>query len=157
VRELFELSMPWWEFTLRGAVCYVGLFIALRLTGKRSFGEMAPFDIVVLILVGGALRSAMVGKDASLIGPFISIASILVLDKLLGWVAARSRWFDLLLTGSPVTLAKDGRFVPGALQRHSISRGAFERELRAHALRSVEQVDEARLESNGRITFLERK
>jgi len=33
----------------------VGLLILLRLTGKRSFGELSPFDIVVLMLVGGAL------------------------------------------------------------------------------------------------------
>ena len=46
--DQFELSMPWWEFVLRGACSYLGLLLALRLTGKRSFGEMSPFDIVVL-------------------------------------------------------------------------------------------------------------
>src|SRR5215831_17415994 len=149
--------MPWWEFVLRGACCYLGLLLALRLTGKRSFGEMSLFEIVVLIIVGGALRSALVGKDASLLGPFISVATILLLDKLLGWIAARSPVFDRLLEGKPDVLARAGRFVPGALVRHSISPAAFEREARIHEVRSVEEVDEARLESNGQITFLRRK
>ena len=60
--SLFPQTMPWWEFGLRGIGCYLGLLVLLRLSGKRTFGEMSPFDIVVLILVGGALRSAMVGK-----------------------------------------------------------------------------------------------
>jgi hypothetical protein len=61
--------------------------VLLRLTGKRSFGEMSPFDIVVLMLVGGALRSAMVGHDDSFLGPFIAVAGVLLLDKLLGIAA----------------------------------------------------------------------
>jgi len=155
--DLFELSMPWWEFVLRGAVCYLGLLLLLRMAGKRSFGEMSPFDIVVLILVGGALRSAMVGKDASLIGPFISVTTILAVDKALCILSVHSRTFDHLLEGRHVLLAKQGRLIPGALQRQTIPQSAFERELRSHEVRSVEEVDEAILESNGRITVFKRK
>src|SRR3954465_6842850 len=108
MESLLPQTMPWWEFALRGAGCYVGLLILLRLTGKRSFGEMSPFDIVVLILVGGALRSAMVGKDASLLGPFISVATILAVDVLLGWLAARSQRFNHFLEGRHVLLARKG-------------------------------------------------
>jgi len=157
MNDLFELSMPWWEFVLRGAVCYLGLLLLLRMTGKRSFGEMSPFDIVVLILVGGALRSAMVGKDVSLIGPFISVATILAVDKLLCFTSVHSRAFDHLLEGRHVLLAKNGRLVSGALQRQTIPQSAFERELRSHQVRSVEDVDEAILESNGRITVFKRE
>jgi len=157
VSDLFELSMPWWEFVLRGAVCYLGLLVLLRLTGKRSFGEMAPFDIVVLIIVGGALRSAMVGKDASLLGPFIVVATILVIDMLIGAIAARSPMFDRLIEGRSVLLVRDGREIDSALRRNSISEAAFQRELRTKELRSIEQVEEARLEANGRISFLKRE
>ena len=83
---MFDMDLPWWEFAVRGATCYLGLLIMLRLTGKRAFGEMSPFDIVVLVLVGGALRSAMVGRDASLLGPFIAVAAILLVDKALAWI-----------------------------------------------------------------------
>src|SRR3954451_16255316 len=113
MESLFPDTMQWWEFVLRGAGCYIGLLILLRMTGKRSFGEMSPFDIVVLILVGGALRSAMVGKDASLIGPFISVAAILATDKLLGFLSARSKAFDHLIEGRSALLAKMGSVVPG--------------------------------------------
>lgn len=51
---LLQLSEPWWHFALRGAVVYLILLCMLRLAGKRSFGEMSAFDVVVLILVGGA-------------------------------------------------------------------------------------------------------
>jgi uncharacterized membrane protein YcaP (DUF421 family) len=47
--------------------------------------------------------------------------------------------------------------VPDALHRQNISQSAFERELRSHQVRSIEQVDEAILESNGRITVFKRE
>jgi uncharacterized membrane protein YcaP (DUF421 family) len=126
----------------------------LRLTGKRAFGEMSPFDIVVLVLVGGALRSAMVGRDASLLGPFIAVAAILVIDKALAWIAARSPVVDRLMEGRAVLLAKGAKLVPNALRRHGISPAAFDRELRSHEHGSLDGVREARLEANGRITVL---
>lgn len=156
MEELYSLSMPWWHFVLRGIVCYIGLLILLRLTGKRSFGEMAPFDIVVLILVGGALRSAMVGRDASLLGPFIGVVSILAADKLLGFVSAVSPRFGKLIEGSPVVLARSGRLLPGVLKRQSISKEAFERELRGHQIHAASEVDEAILEPTGRISVFKR-
>lgn len=155
--ELMELSMPWWQFVLRGAMCYVGLLVLLRLNGKRAFGEMSPFDIVVLILVGGALRSAMVGKDTSLLGPFIAVITILTLDKALGMLAAWSPAFNRVLEGVPVLLARNGHANPRALRRACVPVEAFERELRTHQMRSIDAVDEARLEPNGKITVLKRE
>ena len=154
--DLFSLSMPWWQFALRGIACYIGLLVLLRMTGKRAFGEMAPFDIVVLILVGGALRSAIVGKDDSLLGPFIGVTSILAADKVLGYLSAVSPAFGRLMEGTPVLLARGGRVLPGALRRQSISRDAFDRELRAHSVHSVAQVEEALLEPNGRVSIFKR-
>jgi uncharacterized membrane protein YcaP (DUF421 family) len=151
---MFDLAMPWWEFALRGGICYLGLLLLLRLAGKRSFGEMAPFDVVVLIIVGGLLRPAVTGNDHSMLGPFISIVTILLLDKLLGKLAASFRIIDRLLEGRSVLLAKNGEHVPGALQRHAISVSAFERELRSHGVRHVAETEEVRLEANGRVTML---
>ncbi len=37
---------------MRGVVIYLWLLFMLRLTGKRSFGEMSALDVVALILVG---------------------------------------------------------------------------------------------------------
>jgi uncharacterized membrane protein YcaP (DUF421 family) len=154
MESLFPDTMPWWEFVLRGAGCYIGLLILLRLNGKRSFGEMSPFDIVVLILVGGALRSAMVGKDDSFLGPFFAVIGVLALDYLLGTLATLSPKFNRLLEGHSALLAKSGAMVPGALRRHRIPEAVFERELRAHEARTVERIDEARLEVTGRITIM---
>lgn len=157
MNDLLDLAMPWWQFVLRGILAYIGLLIVLRLAGKRSFGEMSPFDIVVLILVGGALRSALVGKDTSLLGPMIAIASIVAVDTVLARLATWSPAFNRLLEGVPTLLARDGREIPGARSRHAIPEETFHRELRAHDVRSLADVEEATLEPNGKITVLKKR
>ncbi len=149
---MFDLAMPWWEFVLRAAVCYLGLLVLLRLASRRSFGQLAPFDVIVLIMIGGLLRPAVTGNDASLLGPFISIVTILVLDKLVGRLAASFPVIDSLLERPSVLLADHGRRLKGSLERHGVSPMAFDRELRQHGVRDVAETEEVRLEGNGRVT-----
>lgn len=154
MNELFALSMPWWHFVVRGALSYAALLVLLRLAGKRTFSEMSPPDIVVLVIVGGALRSAMIGTDASLLGPLLAVATILLLDKLLAYLAARSELINRMLEGTPLLLARGGQLVAGVLGKAGIPKAGFERELRLHGLRSLQEVDEMRLEPNGKISVL---
>jgi len=46
--------------------------------------------------------------------------------------------------------------VPGALERASMPRAAFDRELRLKSVGSVDAIESARLEPNGRISVLRR-
>lgn len=43
--------LPWWEFVLRGGIIYVLVLELelLRLTGKRQIGQLAPFDLVLVL------------------------------------------------------------------------------------------------------------
>jgi len=149
-------TLPWWTFVLRGAVAYVGLLALMRMAGRHSFGEMSAFDIIVLVLVGGTLRTAIVGEDNSLCGAFIGVATVLVIDRLFAWAATRSPAFNRLVEGTPSILLRDGRLLPGQLRRHDVPLPAFERSLRKRGVLEVGQVVEARLEPNGKITVIRR-
>lgn len=153
----FDLLMPWWEFAARGIAVYLAVLVMLRLTGKRSFGDLSAFDIVVLMVVGGSLRTAIIGKDASLIGPLIAVAAILIVDKGIGWLSARWPAFNRVVEGTPSILARNGQRDPQALKRHNIAEAEFERELRAAGLENEATVLTARLEPNGKVTLIRMK
>lgn len=157
MKGLFDLAMPWWAFTLRGVVVYLIVLLLLRLSGKRAFGDMAAFDIVVLMVVGGSLRTAIIGKDASLIGPLIAVASILAMDKAIGWLSARSIVFNRWVEGVPAILARDGRRDHAALLRHDVANTEFDRALHVHGMEDESGVLLARLEPNGKITLIRRQ
>jgi uncharacterized membrane protein YcaP (DUF421 family) len=154
--DLLTMSMPWWMFILRGVLAYVGVLILIRLAGKHSLGEMSPFDMLMLIFVGSIMRTAILGNDHSALGPFIAVLTLFSLDKLLAIAAARSPRFNRLMEGVPSLLARHGVQADAALRRDDIPQAAFDRALRQHGLRSVDEVEEARLEPNGKITVIKR-
>jgi uncharacterized membrane protein YcaP (DUF421 family) len=149
-----HLSDPWWVYALRGAGVYLGLLVLLRLIGKRSFGEMTTFDIVVLMLVGGTLRTAIIGDDNKPLAAIIGALAIFLLDKALAWTCARWPGLERLVEGKASLLARDGHVITGALRRHDMSEEAFRRVLREKGLREAGDVAEVRLEANGKISVL---
>lgn len=153
----FALSEPWWHYAVRGALTYVGLLVLLRLCGKRAFSEMSAFDVIVLVLVGGALRSAITGDDKSLSAPFIGVAAILAMDKVLGWACSRwpplNRWVE----GYPAVLVRDGRRDRRAMRRQNVPDAALDRALHRHGMETEEDVAMGRLEPNGKMTFIRKR
>lgn len=150
----FELMMPWWYFVWRGVGAYVGVLVMLRIVGKRSFGDMSTFDVIVLVLIGGTLRASIVGPDTSFPGGLIAVASILATDRLVAWLCTRSPWLNRLVEGHPTVLVHDGELVPGALERVSMPKAAFRRALHSAGLEDTKSISIARLEPNGRVTLI---
>lgn len=150
----FELAMPWWHFIWRGIGAYLAALAMMRIVGKRSFGDMSTFDIIVLVLVGGTLRNSIVGADTSFQGSLIAVAAILAADRALAWACTRSAWLNRLVEGRPTVLVHDGELVPGALERVSLPKAAFRRALHTEGLEDTKNISIARLEPNGRITLI---
>jgi uncharacterized membrane protein YcaP (DUF421 family) len=154
---LLELSMPWWDFAVRGIAVYIILLGMMRLAGKRSFGEMSAFDVVVLTLVGGTLRTSIIGPDTSFPGALISVAGILAMDRGLAWICTRSAFINRLVEGWPTIVARHGERRPEALRRCNVPEAVFERALHTAGLEDESTVITARLEPNGKITLIRRQ
>jgi len=154
--DLFELSMPWWEFCLRALVVYIAVLVLVRLTGKRSVGQFTPFDMIVLILLGSAVQNSLLGDDISLLGGLILGTTLMALNWAVGFVSARSRKIDSLVEGQAVLLARDGKIFHQVLKREQISPSDFEEALRGHGLLDAENVRCAFLETNGDISIIKR-
>ncbi len=81
---MWRMSLPWWEFILRGLIIYVFLIVLLRLTGKRQVGQMAPFDLVLLLVLSNAVQNAMNGGDNSILGGIVSAVTLVAANWLVG-------------------------------------------------------------------------
>ncbi|UPG88248.1 DUF421 domain-containing protein [Luteibacter aegosomaticola] len=156
MNDVLNLSSAWWTFVVRGAVTYLGLLTLMRLAGKRSFGELSAFDVVVIALAGGTLRTAIIGEDQGMLGPFLGVAGILATDKAIAWLSTRVPWFNRLVEGFPSLLVRDGRRDPTVMRRQSLTDAALDRALHAAGLEDEQDVVAGRLEPNGKITLVRR-
>jgi len=60
------------QIVVRSAVVYGFLLLVIRLMGKRQIGQLAPFDLVLLLVLSNAVQNAMNGGDNSVIGGLVS-------------------------------------------------------------------------------------
>jgi len=153
---MWNLSLVWWEFVVRGVIIYIFLIILLRVTGKRQVGQMAPFDLVLLLVLSNAVQNAMNGGDNSIIGGMISAVTLVALNWVVGLATFRSKKLEALVEGRPELLIHDGKLFPEALEHAKLTRHEVMAALRSASCGSIEEVQTAVLENNGNISVIPR-
>jgi uncharacterized membrane protein YcaP (DUF421 family) len=154
---MFEFGMPWWQLVVRAVIVYLVLFALIRLSGKHTLGELSIFDLIVVIVLGSAVRTSLLGNDKSLQGGLIVVAVLLLLDWISTWLSSHSKRGDRWLQGRPVLLARDGELFEDVLKRCKIPRSNFVSSMRKHGCRDLQMVGMAILEPNGSITIQKRE
>jgi uncharacterized membrane protein YcaP (DUF421 family) len=150
---MFDMSLPWWEFILRGAIVYLVLLVLVRISGRRTVGQFTPFDLLVVMLLSEAVSNSLSGGDSSLIGGLIIAAVLIALNLLAEFATSRSRKMEELLDGSAVLLGRDGKVFKDVLKRHRLADSDIEQALRENDCK-LDDMRCAFLEPNGEITIL---
>ncbi|MEP6870425.1 MAG: YetF domain-containing protein [Anaerolineaceae bacterium] len=151
---MFDLGTDWWEIVIRSAVVYAALLVGLRLTGKRQIGQMAPFDLVVILLIANAVQNAMVGPDTSLLGGLISAGVLLGANIVVARSRDRIPGLRRALEGQPTVLISDGKVIPRAIADEQIDMDELEQAIREHGIETLKNVKMAVLEVDGTISIV---
>ncbi|MES2612635.1 MAG: YetF domain-containing protein [Pseudomonadota bacterium] len=154
---MWEMSVPWWEFVLRGVLVYVFLLVFLRITGKRQTGQYAPFDLVLLLILSNAVQNSMNAGDNSLVGGLISASTLMGCHVVLANLTFRFAWLERLIDGTPRVLVDDGKVHTELMHKELLSTDDLEAALRASGCLHLHEVERATIETNGQITVVLRK
>jgi uncharacterized membrane protein YcaP (DUF421 family) len=154
---MWNMSLVWWEFVVRGLIIYGFLILLLRLTGKRQIGQMAPFDLVLLLVLSNAVQNSMNGGDNSVIGGMISAATLVVANGIVGRLTYRSKKVEDLVEGRPEVLIHHGRIFQKTLDHAKLTHHEVMAALRENGCSSVEEVQSAFLENDGSISVVPRE
>src|SRR5512143_10790 len=106
---MLTLAVPLWELVLRSVAVYAFLILILRLTGKRQVGQLAPFDLVLLLVLANAVQNSMNAGDNSLLGGLISASALITLNFLMGLVTKKNKKIEALVEGRPQILIHNGK------------------------------------------------
>jgi len=150
------MSIQWWEFIARAVLVYGFLLILLRMTGKRQIGQLAPFDLVLLLVLSNAVQNSMNGGDNSVVGGFISAGTLVALNALIGYLTYKSKTVELFIEGHPRVLIHNGKLYPEALRQERLTHHELMGALRTGGCSSIEEVRTAILEPDGQITVIAR-
>lgn len=147
----------YWPVALNTVVVYAFLILLVRLFGRRQLGQLTVIDLLVIILLGSAVETAMINGNTAIRAGLLSAGTLLVLNFLLNKLLYRFKRLRHLVGSGPLIIVHDGRFVHENLKRAGLTEEDALEALRAREQPSVEGVKFAVLEVDGTVNVVPRE
>lgn len=142
------------DTVLRVAVIYLFIMAALRVLGKREFGQLAPIELVSLLMIPEIVSQALVGDDFSVVNALVGVATLLILVFATSVLTQRFDGVGAVVEGAPTVIVRHGAFIEKAMNRMRITPDEVMTELRKTGLETLSQVKWAVLEPDGKIAIV---
>ena len=153
---MLNIAVPIWELVVRALLVYVFLLMLLRLSGKRQIGQLAPFDLVLLLVLSNAVQNSINGGDNSLVGGMVSAATLVGVNYAVGYATFKNKKLELLVEGRPQVIIHNGRVYEDVMVSARLTHHELTAALRRSGCTSAEEVQSAILENNGAISVVPR-
>lgn len=142
------------DIVARASVMFVVLYILLRIMGKREIGQLTPFELVVMIVLGDLIQQGVTHNDFSLTGAILAISTFAFLAIMMSWITYLFPRAEKLLDGEPRVIVRDGELLKDNLRRDRITQSEVESEMRLAGISRMSDVGWAILEPQGKISFI---
>ncbi len=155
--ELFVPQAPLAGVILRGTLTYVMLFLILRFLLKRQTGVIGIADLLVVVLIADAAQNAMAAEYKSITEGTLLVLTIVFWNYFLDWLGHRFPAFQRLVRPPPLKLVENGRMLRHNMRQEMITPEELNSQLRQQGIESCEEVKEAFIEGDGRISIIKKQ
>jgi uncharacterized membrane protein YcaP (DUF421 family) len=137
----------------RALVVYLVLIGYVRFGKKRFLGQATALDAILVIIIGSVASRAISGT-APFIASLAAAFSLIVIHWVLSYFTESWPALSYLTKGHDTLLIKNGRVNRQALRDAHMSDDDLAEDLRQNGVASANEVKEARLERNGRLSVI---
>ena len=145
-----------WLVAWHTLAIYLFLIAIIRIAGRRNLSQLNVIDLVIILVLGSAVETAMVAGDTSLKAGLTSAGVLLIANRAIAWAASRSRRWRRLVTGDPTLLVREGQFIEEHLRRAGMTHEDVLEAIREREECGIAHVKFAVLETNGTVTVIPR-
>lgn len=142
---------------LRTVIIYVVLIGTMRLMGKRQLGELEVSELVTTLLISEIASLPIGNPSLPVMHAVIPLITILALEVSLSVLLLKCPKLKGLASARPSVLIRHGQVDQKEMRRIRISIDELVSEVRQSGLPSLEDVDYAILEQNGKISIIPRR
>ena len=142
---------------IRTTIIFIILFIVMRLMGKRQIGEMQPYELVITLIIAELACIPMEDNSIPLMYGVIAILAVYFLHQILCFLNLALPCTNSVLNGTPsIVLNKNGIDVT-QLKKNNLGISDLIESLRAVGYFSLDAVDYALYEAEGKFSALPKK
>lgn len=149
-------ELGYMQISARAFAFFFFTLVLIRISGRRSFGMHAPFDNIIIVLLGSILSRAVVGAS-----PFwpttLCCLVITVLHRIVGRLSVKYSFIEKIIKGEKILLYQDNKIIEKKLFRSLVSQADIEEEIRlTFKQESYDKIKKIYMERCGRISIIEK-
>lgn len=143
------------DSVLKAVVVFFVLWAIIRISGRRTLGEMTAFDFVLFLIIGGSTQRAITGEDYSMTNALLLVATFVILDIGLSMLDLKWPFMRRVLNATPTILVDNGHLLVNRMRRARLTQEhILEAARRLHGLERMDQIKFAILEASGDISIV---
>ncbi len=137
---------------LRTLAFYIVITIVYRMMGKREVGELGIIDLIVSVLIAELAAMGIENYKENIFIPIAAIFFLVIFQVIMAKITIKNTKIRDLFEGKPAVIINRGKvnFKEMVKQRYNLD--DLLTQLRSKSIRSIEEVDYAILENNGRLS-----
>lgn len=142
---------------IRSLIIFVFLIVGIRLMGKRTIGELQPYEFVITLAVADLACTPMQDLSIPLLYGLVPLFSIFVMHYIMTMLSAKFIRFRKVLNGKPFVVIDSDGINSECLTKLNMDVNDLIGLIRQQGYFSIEQVAYAIVETNGKLSVLEKE
>lgn len=137
----------------KSIVLYLYIIFIYRLMGKKELGKLSITDFIVTILMAECAIYSITEEKVSIFTSIIPITCLAFTQITISFISLKSDKFRKLIDGTPSVIIKNGKLIFSTMSKLRYTLDDLITGLREHGVKSVEEVNYAILENNGKLSI----
>ncbi len=131
---------------------YFFIVLCYKLMGKREIGQLGVIDLIVSILIAEMVAISIENMNKSMFQTILPISLLVVLEIVLAFISLKSKGIRKILSPHPSIIILNGKVNYKEMVKQRYTLDDLLLQLRQKDIRSIEEVEYAILESNGKLS-----
>lgn len=146
-----------WTIIFRTVLFYFLVVIAYKIMGKREVGELGVFDFIISMLISQLIAICIENYKDPIWFVIVPTLILVLFQIVFSFLSLKSNKFRDILDGKESVIISNGKlnFIEMKKQKYNLNDLLLQ--LRDKGIRTIEEVDYAILETNGKLSVFQKQ
>lgn len=146
-----------WTIIFRTVLFYFLVVIAYKIMGKREVGELGVFDFIISMLISQLIAICIENYKDPIWFVIVPTLILVLFQIAFSFLSLKSNKFRDILDGKESVIISNGKLNFSEMKKQKYNLNDLLLQLRDKGIRTIEEVDYAILETNGKLSVFQKQ
>ena len=146
-----------WTIIFRTVLFYFLVVISYKIMGKREVGELGVFDFIISMLISQLIAICIENYKDPIWFVIVPTLILVLFQIVFSFLSLKSNKFRDILDGKESVIISDGKLNFSEMKKQKYNLNDLLLQLRDKGIRTIEEVDYAILETNGKLSVFQKQ